>query len=834
MSQQARALGPAEAQELTQEPGLLDLRSVTTLGKGAARHLGRHSGPILLGGLHDLTPDDAKHLGRHCDLLMLDGLSTLDVESASLLGQHRGGLSLGGVRTLTPAVAAALASARGDFWLAGLRSLDAATAAALAPLRGTLVLDGLSAVAEDALAALAEHRGGLSLGGLQSLTVAEARLLARHAGSLTLDTVSNLSTDAAAALAAHKGGLSLGGLEDLSEDGAAALATSTDDLRLDGVRTMSVGVATALASHQGWLSLNGVRVIDAAACAALARHPGWLSLMGLAEVPAACHPTLADHGHIGLPPGLLDRSPPSRPIQARSEADTPAAPPIGVAIIGSGFAGIGMAIGLREAGRQDFVIFEKAAALGGTWRDNTYPGCACDIPAHLYSFSFFPEADWSSRYAPQREILDYMAKVARAYGIEPFIRYGTAIVAIEWIETDRMWRLTAADGRRFHARAVVAAVGGIHHPQVPDISGLRSFAGPAFHTARWRHDIDLTGRRVAVIGTGASSIQVVPELAKIAGRLIVYQRTPAWVLPRKDRRYSRLSRWATAHVPGFRRLRRFVEYWSAEVRAIPLIVNPRLLVHGQRTTDKFLKRCIREMQIRRKLVPRYSMGCKRILTSNDYYPALGRDHVEVIMEPIVEVRPWSVLTADGCERSVDAIVLATGFKPFNITDGMTVIGRGGASLEDAWRDGPEAFGGVAVAGFPNLFLLMGPNTALAHNSIIVMIEAQVRYIVACLRWIADGRLESVEVRPDVQRRYNEELRRRFEHTVWAPEAAPGRGRALVPCTTWYRHPSGKNHVLWPGSSVSYCAALRRADIDDFVPANDGSQSSEAGHRRDGR
>ncbi|MCE9630536.1 MAG: NAD(P)/FAD-dependent oxidoreductase [Planctomycetia bacterium] len=823
--QPAGLLGPDEALALTEKPGFLDLSKVTALGSGAARQLGRHGGPISLAGLRHLALDDAKHLGRHCDLLILDGLSTLDAEVAVLLGRHRGGLSLRGIRTLDPAVANGLASARGDIWLMGLRSLDVDTAAALASVSGTLVLDGLTEVTENVVAALAKHRGGLSLGGLQAMSESHARLLARHTGSLTLDAVSAMSAEAAAALAGHRGGLSLGGLSELPHDVAGALATTADDLRLDGLRSLPDDVAAALAGHRGWLSLNGLSVIEAAACRTLAGHPGWLSLMGLADVSDACALELADHARLRLPPRLLEGKRSRDGVQAAGATASREEPSFGVAIIGSGFAGIGMAIGLRNAGRQDFVIFEKAATLGGTWRDNTYPGCACDIPSYLYSYSFFPEPNWSSRYAPQQEILAYMEKVARSHGIEPFIRYRTAITALEWNEADQLWQLTAADGRQYRARAVIGAVGGIHHPQVPEIHGLRSFAGPAFHTARWRHDIDLTGRKVAVIGTGASSIQVVPEVAKVASRLIVYQRTPAWVLPRKDRRFSRLFRWAAARVPGVHRLRRFVDYWSAELRAIPLILDPRLLVHGQRTTDKFLKRCITEMQIRRKLVPRYSMGCKRILTSNDYYPALGRDHVEVVMEPIIEVRPWSVVTADGAERAVDAIVLATGFKPFNITDGMRVTGRAGASLAAAWRNGPEAFRGVAVAGFPNLFLMMGPNTALAHNSIIVMIEAQVRYIVQCLQWLADGRLDSVEVRPDVQRVYNERLVGRFERTVWSPEVeSPRRGRALVPCTTWYRHPSGKNHVLWPGSSVSYCAALRHADIRDFLPKDGGSPS----------
>lgn len=788
------SLAGQDALALTQHPGLLDLSHVAALGTEAARHLGRHSGALMLCGLRNLTPQDAKHLGQHCDYLILDGLESLAVAAAKGLGRHRGGLSLQGLRSLPPAVARGIAGACGALRLDGLTALEPPTALALAAHRGPLHLNGLLSLGDDAVEMLAAHPGDLFLHGVRSLGESTARLLSRHHGRLGLDGLEDLTVEAARALSAHAGPLSLGGLTSLS-----------------------VELAEALSRHRGWLVLDGLTSIDSAAFRALATHPGWLSLCGLDALPEDCRTLAAELHRVRLPRTVIATVESPRAGAAAAAVNTP--PVVGVAIIGTGFSGLGMAIGLLQAGHRDFVIFEKAGSLGGTWRDNTYPGCACDIPSHLYSYSFATSSDWSKRYATQPEILAYLERVARGHDVERFIRFNTAITALAWDEEERLWRLTAADGREFRARVVIGAVGGIHLPAMPAIPGLETFAGPMFHTSRWRHDIDLTGRSVALIGTGASSVQVAPELAAAAGRLLVFQRSPAWVLPRRDQTFSASSRWATRHLPGLGRWRRLAEFWAAEMRAIPLFSNPKLMVHGQRSTDKFLKRCIRERQIRRKLMPRYTMGCKRILFSNDYFPALARENVELVTEPIAAIRPWAVLTRGGIEWPVDAIVLATGFKPFNITDGIAISGRNGLDLAAMWRGGPEAFRGVAVAGFPNLFLLMGPNTALAHNSIVIMIEAQVNYILQCLHWLRDGRLDMVEVSSEAQRRYNDELTARFTRTPWQERAdATGRGRPLVPCTTWYRHPSGKNHVLWPGSSLSYCAAMRQADIRDYLAA----------------
>lgn len=492
-------------------------------------------------------------------------------------------------------------------------------------------------------------------------------------------------------------------------------------------------------------------------------------------------------------------------------------PPAGdasIAIIGGGFAGICMAIKLIEAGRHDFVIYEKAADFGGTWRDNTYPGCSCDVPSHLYSLSFAQQSGWSRRFASQAEILAYLQDVARRHGIEKHVRFQTPITAMRWSDERRCWRLSTGDGRHFVARVVISAVGGLHLPAFPEIAGLDSFAGDCFHSARWRHDVDLSGKTVAVIGTGASAAQIVPEIAPKVGRLFVFQRTPQWVLPRHDRPYSRLERWAYRRVPGLLGLSRAIHYWRAEGRAMAFTVRPRFMGKPQTRTLRFLERTVPDPELRRKLWPTYTMGCKRVILSDTFYPAMNRPNVELVTEPIERISPTDVVTRDGGRRPVDTIICATGFHPFNPSDAIEIRGRGGRLLAEDWKDGPQAFRGVAVAGYPNYFLLMGPNSGLGHNSILFMIEAQTRYIAACLRWLDDDGCDAVEVREDAQRRFNDTLDRRFDRTVWRRVDFEWQ----QPCTTWYQHPSGRNTAIWPSFSAAYWLLMRRADWRHFQPA----------------
>lgn len=470
-----------------------------------------------------------------------------------------------------------------------------------------------------------------------------------------------------------------------------------------------------------------------------------------------------------------------------------------------------MAIKLIERGHHDFMIFEKASSSGGTWRDNTYPGCACDIPSHLYSFSFAQRSGWSRRYAPHAEILAYIREVADRHDFEDRIYYDTSITSLEWDDAARLWKLTAADGRRFTARAVVSAVGGLHVPALPRIPGIDAFRGPAFHTARWRHNVDLTGKRVAVIGTGASAVQVVPEIAPIVDRLFVFQRTPHWVLPRNDRPYSALERSAYRFVPGLLRGSRAFHYWKAEAAALGFVFKPKWMREGEKRARRFLERSVPDAGLREKLLPKYRMGCKRVLLSDTYYPALTRANTELVTDRISRVTPNGLLTADGVTRDIDCIIYATGFRPFDHSAEIMVRGRDGRTLADDWRHGPQAYRGVAVAGFPNYFLIMGPNSGLGHNSILFMIEAQVRYIIQCLSWLESGHTDAVEVRAEVQDDFNDLLEETRQRTVWKTAAEEGG------CASWYVHSSGRNTAIWPGFSSSYWLSMLRADRQDFLP-----------------
>ncbi len=488
---------------------------------------------------------------------------------------------------------------------------------------------------------------------------------------------------------------------------------------------------------------------------------------------------------------------------------------LGVAILGAGFGGICMAIKLLGRGRTDFAILEKASGLGGTWRDNTYPGCGCDVPAHLYSYSFAQHPHWSRVYAKQPEILAYIEQVAAKYDIERRIAYDTEVTDLTWDEMAGRWRLMTADGRRFTARVVVSAVGSLHFPKTPAIPGLQSFTGPAFHSARWRHDIDLRDKQVAVIGTGASAIQIIPEIVPIVSRLTVYQRSPPWVLPRRDRAVSPTMKWAYAHVPGLLRLVRAWQYWTAETTAMGLVYKPKLMGIGQKASAAYKEREIADPTLRLKLNPFYTLGCKRILLSDDFYSTMTRPNVELVTDAIREVRPGGIVAADGIERPCDAIVFATGFDAFNAIAAMPIQGRGGRTLAADWADGPEAYRGVVVSGYPNLFLLMGPNSGLGHNSIVFMIEAQVHYIMKCLRWLERGRLATIDVRREVQDEWNEKIAQRFRRTVWQNEY---RGSPWqLPCTSWYVNSRGRNTTLWPGFSAAYWLAMRRPRLADYLP-----------------
>ncbi|TMR01170.1 NAD(P)/FAD-dependent oxidoreductase [Actinomadura soli] len=473
-----------------------------------------------------------------------------------------------------------------------------------------------------------------------------------------------------------------------------------------------------------------------------------------------------------------------------------------VVIIGSGFGGIGMAIRLRRAGIRDVVILEKAAGLGGTWRDNTYPGAACDIPSHLYSFSFERKADWSRRFPPQPEILEYLRHCARKHGVLEKIRFGTEVTEARFDEDAALWRISTTSGE-LAARVLVPACGQLNRPALPPIEGRASFAGPSFHSARWDHGIDLRGRRVAVVGTGASAIQIVPEIARDAAEVRLFQRTAPYVIDKPDRPYRGWEKAVLAHVPGVYELSRARVYAAYESRALGFVKFPRLLALTERRFKKALRDGVGDPVLRDALIPRHPMGCKRILLSSDYYPTLARPDVDLVTDPITAVTPSGIRTAER-EYGVDVIVYATGFRATEFLSPMKIVGRGGRELNEAWRGGAQAHLGITVSGFPNLFLLYGPYTNLGHNSIIYMLESQFRYVLGCVEALRRAGLGWIDVRPDAQEAFTREMRDRLRSTVWN-----------AGCRSWYMTADGEVVSNWPGFTFAYRRATRRPDPRHF-------------------
>ncbi|HEX9095782.1 MAG TPA: NAD(P)/FAD-dependent oxidoreductase [Candidatus Dormibacteraeota bacterium] len=470
-----------------------------------------------------------------------------------------------------------------------------------------------------------------------------------------------------------------------------------------------------------------------------------------------------------------------------------------VAIVGSGFSGLGMAIRLKQAGIQDFVIFERAADLGGTWRDNTYPGCQCDVESNLYSYSFAPSPNWSRTYAPQAEIWEYLRACAERFDLGRHIRYEHEVQAACWDDAAARWRIETSKGA-FSADVLVAAVGPLSEPSVPSIPGLDEFPGSHFHTAAWDHSVDLTGKRVAVVGTGASAIQVVPRIQPKVGQLHLFQRTPPWVLPHRDRPVRGVARALYRSVPGWQRLVRSVVYWSRELFVIPFM-KPSRSSMPERLARRHLEKQVADPALRARLTPRYAIGCKRILISNDYYPAIQQPNVELVTDDIREVRGRSIVTADGSEREIDVIILATGFRVTEMPFAKRVTGREERCLADQWSGGATAYRGTAIPGFPNLFLLLGPNTGLGHTSVLVMVEAQLRYVMGCLDHLERSGLAAIEVRQEAHEAFNAEVQSRLRDTVWN---AGG-------CRSWYLDKNGRNTTIWPGMTWPYVRLLRSFD-----------------------
>lgn len=475
------------------------------------------------------------------------------------------------------------------------------------------------------------------------------------------------------------------------------------------------------------------------------------------------------------------------------------APHVQVAIIGTGFSGLGAAVRLQQEGFEDFVVFERAQDVGGTWRDNTYPGAACDTHSNLYSFSFAPNSNWSRVYAGQPEILQYLQDTARRFGVLPKIRFGHEVTRADWDNAGARWQLQTSGGD-YTADLVISGHGPLVEPKWPDIPGLGAFEGEKFHSSRWNHDLDLSGKRVAVIGTGASAIQFVPAVQPQVGRLFVFQRSAPWIVPRPDRAHGKVELTLFRQLPVTQRAVRQAIFARGEINVLGFS-NVRVNKLLSRVARAHLESQVSDPELREKLTPNYRMGCKRILVSNDFYPALGRPNVELVTDAITEIRPHSVVTADGMGREVDVLICGTGFQATEPPIAGVFRGRDGRSLAEVWRGSPEAYLGTTVTGFPNLFLMVGPNTGSGHSSIVYTIEAQLHYILGCLKVMRAGHLLAFDVKPAAQRAYNAEVQARLGGTVWTEGG----------CTSFYLDKNGKNTTLWPGFASRFRRRLSRFD-----------------------
>ena len=478
---------------------------------------------------------------------------------------------------------------------------------------------------------------------------------------------------------------------------------------------------------------------------------------------------------------------------------------VSVVIVGSGFSGLGMAIRLKQSGRHDFVVLERGGDVGGTWRDNTYPGCQCDVPSHLYSFSFAPNPDWTTTYPRQDEIWEYLRLCARRFGVVPHIRFGHTMTGARWDASVDRW-IVDTDRGAFAARFLVLGTGGLSEPRMPDVPGLDAFAGTLFHSARWRHDHDLRNERVAVVGTGASAIQFVPEIQPRVARLSVFQRTAPWVLPHPGRALSARERRLARTLPSTQRVRRLGVYLSREMLALGLTVDPRLTVGLELAARRHLHRQVSDPALREKLTPHYRLGCKRILVANNYYPALTQANVELVTDRLTEVRAHAVVTADGTERPVDTIIVGTGFHVSDMPVAGLLRGRDGRVLADVWDGSPQAYLGSSVAGFPNLFFVTGPNTGLGHTSLVFMIESTLNHILDAIAVVEARGGSRVEVRESAQRAYNLAIQRRMRRSVWTTGG----------CASWYIDAKGRNSTLWPGFTWPFRQRTRRFDPAAYV------------------
>jgi cation diffusion facilitator CzcD-associated flavoprotein CzcO len=474
-----------------------------------------------------------------------------------------------------------------------------------------------------------------------------------------------------------------------------------------------------------------------------------------------------------------------------------------VAIVGSGFSGIAMARSLKKAGHDDFVILEKGNDVGGTWRDNTYPGIACDVPSNLYSFSFALNPNWTRSYSGGREINDYIRATTKKLGLLKYIRFNTRVNSAAWDESEQLWRLETSAGP-LTAKFIVGAMGPLSEPQIPDLPGIENFNGPAFHSARWDHSVDLTGKRVAVVGTGASAIQFVPEIQPLVKELHLFQRTPPWIMPRSERSLTKFEHKLYRYLPFTQKITRGLVYSFLEMRVIGFVKQQQLMRIAQVVAKANIRRHIKDPELRKKVTPSFLIGCKRVLMANSYYPALTQPNVEVVTDGVAEVRENSVVTHDGIEREVDVIIWGTGFHVTENPEWDNLVGRDGRSLSATWAErGMESYLGTLVPNFPNSFMIIGPNTGLGHSSMVYMIESNVDFVMRALTHIDNSGAGSGEITRRAVDEFEDEINSRMKGTVWTSGG----------CSSWYLDSHGRNTTLWPDFTFRYRRMCR-----DFEPS----------------
>ncbi|MFF3414861.1 flavin-containing monooxygenase [Streptomyces sp. NPDC002698] len=476
-----------------------------------------------------------------------------------------------------------------------------------------------------------------------------------------------------------------------------------------------------------------------------------------------------------------------------------------VAVIGSGFGGLGAAVRLRREGITDFVVLERAGSVGGTWRDNSYPGCACDVPSHLYSFSFAPNPEWPRTFSGQEHIRAYLEHVTDVFRLRPHLRFDTEVTRMTWDAEKLRWGIETSGGF-LTADVVVSATGPLSDPKIPRIPGIDTFTGKVFHSARWDHDYDLRGKRVAMVGTGASAIQIVPAIQQDVARLTLFQRTPPWVMPRVDRAISGVERWLHRQVPFTTKGRRGLLWGIRELQVQAFTKRPHQLGVVERLAKRNIARAVKDPALRKKLTPDYRIGCKRILLSNAYYPALTRPNVDVVASGLAEIDGSTLVAADGTRAEADAIVFGTGFHVTDMPIAERVVGADGRTLAQAWETGMKSLRGATAAGFPNWMTIIGPNTGLGNSSMILMIESQLNYMADFVRQldVLGGRV-ALDARPAAVDAWNHKVQERMKRTVWNTGG----------CTSWYLDANGVNTTVWPGTTTEFRGATRRVDLGEY-------------------